>query len=88
MYDHAVFVLYSLCFMALLAMAISVLKFFGFKLSALLVFGLAPIHMFLQLRHAYGLGIWGTMWRTAALQLSAVIVIALYLLAVLALTIK
>ncbi len=88
MYDHAVFVLYSLCFMALLAMSISVLKFFSFKLTALLLFGLAPIHMFLQLRHTYGLGVWGTLWRTAALQLAAFIIIVLYLLAVLALTIK
>jgi hypothetical protein len=88
MYDHAVFVLYSMCFMALLVMAVSVLKFFGFKMAALLCFALAPVHMFLQLRHAYGLRLWGTTWRTATLALASVCVLMLYLVAILALTVR
>ncbi len=50
MFDHAVFVLYSLCFMSLWFVTISLLAMTPLSgLTAVLVFAL-PIHMFVQLR--------------------------------------
>lgn len=87
MYDHAVFTLYSLSFMALLVVALSLLKAIGLKpLVVALVFCAPPLHMFLQLRGAYSLG-WGSaLWRTAALMVASVLVLCAYLLLILVLS--
>jgi hypothetical protein len=84
MYDHAVFSLYSLSFMALLVVALSLLKMAGMKpLVVAMVFFVPPIHMFFQLRGTYGLGMAGTLWRTAFLLFSSLLVSTLYLLLIL-----
>ena len=84
MYDHAVFSLYSLSFMALLVVVLSLLTMAGLKpVVVWLVFTAPPIHMFLQLRGAYALGFAGTLWRTLALLCIAGTVFALYLLLIL-----
>jgi hypothetical protein len=80
-YDHAVFVLYSLSFMSLLFIALSLLSLAGLSASiadlALLV---PPVHMALQLRETYRLGIFATLWRTAVLLLVASVVFVLFVL--------
>jgi hypothetical protein len=87
MYDHAVFTLYSLSFMALLVVMLSLLKVIGLKsLVVALVFGVPPLHMFLQLRGAYALGLGGALWRTVALMCVSVTVLSLYLLLILILS--
>jgi hypothetical protein len=84
MYDHAVFSLYSLSFMALLVVVLSLLKMAGFKpLVVAMVFIVPPLHMFMQLRGAYSLGFAGTLWRTLALLCVAAIVLLTYLLLIL-----
>jgi hypothetical protein len=89
MYDHAVFVLYSLSFMALLFVLMFLVKFVGLKWSAAGFIMLAPpLHMFNQLKTTYSLGIGGALWRTFGLLLSAVIVFVLYLSIILVMTVR
>ncbi|MGQ0661334.1 DUF3667 domain-containing protein [Sphingosinicella sp.] len=65
-YDHTVFVTYSIAFMSLLAIVLTVLGFAGAPtaiIASAAVF-LPPIHMFRQLKGAYGLGWFGALVRT------------------------
>ncbi|MBW0144296.1 DUF3667 domain-containing protein [Sphingomicrobium clamense] len=79
MYDHAVFVTYSISFMMLLVLAIAGLAaIFGagdWIAWALLV---PPIHMYRQLRGAYRLGRLSALFRTFLLSIFAVITLALF----------
>ena len=91
-YDHGVFVLYSLTFMAILGMAMAVIgaiaaasppwiaPVFGI-LSAVLVFA-PPVHMFAQLKGTYGLSIFSALWRTILLLLFSIFVVSLFLVAI------
>ena len=69
LFDHAVFVTYSLCFMltlgTVLALAMQVPQMESAAMAALLL--IPPVHMYQQVRHAYGLGHVGTAWRTLLL---------------------
>jgi Protein of unknown function (DUF3667) len=76
-YDHTVFVTYSLCFMMLLLAASSVIGLVSDSLASLAFF-VPPIHMYKQLRGTYGLGKWGAVWRAFALTIFAFIGIALF----------
>ncbi len=70
MYDHAIFSLYSLSFMSLLFITISlVIKFAPGQdgLIAALILLAPPVHMFFQLRGTYRLSNFGALWRTWAL---------------------
>ncbi|MES2900819.1 MAG: DUF3667 domain-containing protein [Pseudomonadota bacterium] len=88
MYDHAVFVMYSLSFMALLVISFLLLKAVGLRWVALVGLALAPVHIFLQLRHAYGLSLAQSAWRAVAIHFSALVVLVLYGLAILVLTVQ
>ncbi len=89
MYDHAVFSLYSLSFMALLGSVLFVLARLGLDTLALFMFlGMPPVHMFLQLRGTYKLGRWAALWRAAALMLVAGVVSLLYLGIILLLSVR
>lgn len=80
MYEHAVFSLYSLSFMALLFALLFVLKYAGLSgVVKWMLFIVPPVHMFLQLRGTYGLTWGSTLWRTVALQSIAATVFFLYL---------
>jgi hypothetical protein len=70
MFDHAVFSLYSLCFMSLLLMCTALLNRFGFSgIAAMLFAFVPPVHMYTQLKQAYQLTVKGALWRTFALLL-------------------
>jgi hypothetical protein len=86
-YDHAVFVLYSLSFMSLLFIVIALLSVSGAgaAVPALLLLA-APLHMAMQLRETYRLGLFSTLWRTLALLTVSAIVFALFLLFIVAIT--
>ncbi|WP_170860407.1 DUF3667 domain-containing protein [Duganella sp. CF458] len=87
MYDHAVFSLYSLSFMSLLFTIVATLSYFDFGgLGASLFVFIPPVHMFLQLRCAYGLSRFGALWRTCFLLFMTFIVLTMYTLVVLALS--
>jgi hypothetical protein len=79
-YDHAVFVLYSLSFMSLLLIAVVALAAtrWGRPIAALALLAV-PVHMALQLRETYALGALATLWRTAALVVVASLASLLFL---------
>ena len=77
MYDHIVFVTYSLCFMMLLLVTATLVGLLapGVEDLAWLV---PPFHMYRQLRGTYGVGKWGGIWRAAALSIFAFMAISLF----------
>lgn len=87
LYDHGVFVLYSLTAMSILFMVTSILAplWIGFGVAAglLVVFG-APAHMFAQLKGAYGLSWFSAAWRTVMLLIFAAMALLLFVLAIVA----
>lgn len=88
LYDHGVFVLYSLTAMSILMMFIAVLGplWSGFAVAGALLFTFGvPVHMFAQLKGAYGLSWFSAAWRTLLLLIFASIAFALFLLAIITL---
>lgn len=83
-YDHAVFVTYSLSFMSLLFIAMSILSLVptGSGWAALLFTIAAPLHLYKQLRYAYGLSRFSALWRFVVLLFCTQIVLTLFLLVV------
>jgi hypothetical protein len=77
LYDHTVFVTYSLCFMMLLLSAATVIGLVSDSVASLAWF-VPPIHMYRQLRGTYGLSKSGAVWRTFALTIFAFIAIGLF----------
>lgn len=84
-YDHAIFVTYSLSFMSLLFIVLSVagvafgLNFWAFAALAVV----PPVHLYKQLRGAYGLSRLSAFWRLLALSLFIWIIVILFLQALL-----
>ena len=79
LYDHTVFVTYSLSFMLLLLAAVSALTVWagaGWLVPLMLVY--APFHMYRQLREAYGLSRFGAWWRTWFVSLFALVALLLF----------
>ena len=88
MYDHGVFALYSLSFMALLFTLAVLMAMMGVSgaVVALCVIFVPPVHMFAQLRGTYGLGLFAASWRTIALLGICGTAFLLFLIFVLAMT--
>ena len=87
-YDHTVFVTYSLCFMLIVlaaATAINVWTSLGGLIALLMLY--VPFHMHRQLRETYSLTRGGALWRTMALSFFALIALTLFGVAVLALSV-
>lgn len=85
LYDHAIFVTYSLAFMMLLVIALMLGGMAGLAsgwivMAALLV---PPVHMFAQLRGAYALGKVSAGWRTVALLTFAFTVLIAFVVLIL-----
>lgn len=81
-YDHAVFVTYSLSFMSLLFIVMSILITIpdgGPWAGVLFAIG-APLHLYKQLRYAYGLSRFSAFWRFCVLFVAVQIVLTLFLL--------
>jgi hypothetical protein len=81
-YDHAIFVTYSLSFMSLLFIVMSLISVIpeGGGWAAMLFFIAAPLHLYKQLRYAYGLSRFSALWRFAALLFCVQIVLVLFAL--------
>ena len=77
LYDHTVFVTYSLCFMMLLLAASSVVGLVSDSLAGIAFF-VPPFHMYRQLRGTYGLSKGGAIWRASLLTIFAFIAISLF----------
>ncbi len=86
LYDHTVFVTYSLCFMTLLVVVLTLATAAGAPLIAPAALLVPPIHMYRQLRGAYGLSRRSALWRTAALLMIAVTTMILFAMLLLAQT--
>ncbi|WP_425995965.1 DUF3667 domain-containing protein [Caulobacter sp. DWR1-3-2b1] len=84
LYDHGVFVLYSLTFMAMMSMALSLFGQISWLSSivALIALIAPPVHMFAQLKGAYGLSTLSALWRTLFLLFFCAIALALFLVAI------
>ncbi len=80
LYDHAIFVTYSLSFMMLLVTVVSALAIVGAPgwIYGLLIVFAPPVHIFAQLRGAYSLRWFSALWRTIALLVFANITLTLF----------
>ena len=78
LYDHTVFVTYSLCFMTLLAIVLALGGKFGLPGVAIVGMIVPPLHMYRQLRGTYGLTRIGGLWRTGALSMFAFAALMLF----------
>jgi hypothetical protein len=84
LYDHTVFVTYSLSFMTLLIVLLMLADWLGLPGIALVAVGVPPLHIYRQLRGAYGCGRWGALWRTGALLVFALVALLLFAAVILA----
>ncbi len=80
LYDHAIFVTYSLCFMLQLLILLTIASSLG---AGAAIWGLAlgiipPLHLYKQLRGAYGLSRFGAAVRLFLLTICISIVVALF----------
>lgn len=81
MYDHAIFLLYSISFMSLLFVvgSLAVMSHLNFDVFWFVLVFVAPVtHMFFQLKGTYGLSKFGAAWRTVWLATVAVCNVAIY----------
>lgn len=85
LYDHGVFVIYSLTAVSILVLLTVVLgriwSGFGVLGAFLFAFGL-PVHMFAQLKGTYGLSIFSALWRTIALMIFCVLASTVFMVAI------
>lgn len=79
LYDHTVFVTYSLCFMMLLVSVLTVLRSFGLPVLTVGLNLIPPIHIYRQVKTTYDLSRWSAVWRAFALCVYALIALTLFL---------
>ncbi|HEU0311196.1 MAG TPA: DUF3667 domain-containing protein [Sphingomicrobium sp.] len=77
-YDHMVFVTYSISFMSLLVIAAALFNALGLSVLAALLFFVPPFHMYRQLKGTYGLSRSSAIWRTLLLLIFAAIALSLF----------
>jgi len=79
-YDHTVFVTYSIAFMSLAAIALSLLSWIGFPggIVSLAVLIVPPVHIYRQLKGTYGLSRGSALWRTGALLVLSFVALMLF----------
>ncbi len=79
-YDHLVFITYSIAFMSLGLIALSLMRVIGVSdaLIMLAIFVIPPIHIYRQLRGAYTLSRWSALWRAVILVHFTTIVLLLF----------
>ncbi|HEX8240820.1 MAG TPA: DUF3667 domain-containing protein, partial [Allosphingosinicella sp.] len=84
-YDHTVFVTYSIAFMSLGVIALSVLRLVGVPevVAGFAILLVPPLHMYRQLRGAYELSRWSAAWRTLVLVVFAFIAASLFMMGLL-----
>lgn len=82
LYDHVVFILYSLSFVSLLFLVVSLLVrvpgMWGPMVGGLLVCAI-PVHWFFQLGGAYKLGWFSALWRTFALTILTQLTLSIFI---------
>lgn len=78
LYDHTVFVTFSLAFMTLFSVVLMIANRIGLPGVALATLIVPPLHIYRQVRGTYGCGRAGALWRTAALLVFAMIALLLF----------
>lgn len=78
LYDHTVFVTYSLCAMSLLVVLITLLRMANVPGTAFVAMLYPPWHMYRQIKDAYGLSRFSALWRTWVVSIGAVIVLTVF----------
>ncbi len=80
LYDHAIFVTYSLTFMMMLMILLSIASAFGMSgyFWPLVLGVVPPLHMYKQLRGAYGLSRFGAWVRLFVLLIATTIVLSIF----------
>jgi len=81
LYDHAIFSIYSLSFMSLGVVALTLFGRLGISggIVSLLAILAPPVHMYRQLKGTYRLGRFGAFWRTFALLVITSITSSLFI---------
>ena len=79
LYDHTVFVTYSLCFMSMLLIAGMLFGWVGLGAIAGLLALIPPFHMYRQLKGTYGLSRFGALWRAVFLTIFAFVAAGLFI---------
>ena len=87
MYDHTVFVTYSISFMTMLVVLASLGGYLGFTPLVIAPLLYAPLHLYRQLRGTYGLTRFGATWRLIVLSIVIYLVLTLFVLIMLGLVI-
>lgn len=84
LYDHSVFVTYSIAFMSMGFVTLSLLGMTGVPEGVLTLGGLAAgiAHIFAHLKGAYSLGRWQALWRTVVLLAMIGTILLLFLIAI------
>jgi len=85
LYDHTVFVTYSLSFVMLLIVIVSLCGALGISEAVIPATLILPVHIYRQLKGAYALRRFGALWRTVLLLIFAVIALSLFAMAVIVL---
>lgn len=85
LYDHTVFVTYSLCFMTLLVIALSIAGWAGMAYVGAVAVFVPPLHLYCQLKGTYALSRSAALWRLAALSFVCLTALILFALAVVSL---
>ncbi len=81
-YDHLIFLTYSIAFMSMAAIVLSLLRPLGIGdavVGSAITF-IPPIHIYRQLRGAYELSRWSAAWRTFVLLVFSTVALTLFLL--------
>lgn len=79
-YDHTVFVTYSLSFMSLMFLLLSLANAVGLSAGwVLMIFAtVAPAHIYKHLKYSYNLSRFSTVWRMLALFFFILMVLLLF----------
>lgn len=87
LYDHTIFVIYSLDFMTLLVTALTLAGEIGVPAGIITItaMGAPPVHLYRQLRGAYQLRRFSALWRTCALVVFAFVALMLFIMLLLGL---
>ena len=83
LYDHTVFVTYSLGFMTLLVVVLTLFAAARLPIIAMAAAVIPPIHMYRQLKGSYDLSRFGAAWRTVTLMMFSLFALTLWGLALL-----
>lgn len=84
LFDHTVYILYSLSFVSLLFITLSLLVYIPGALDLISpwwIFAI-PVHAFFQMKGGYNLGWFSALWRTPVLMVFAALGLAIFLVAI------